>query len=84
MLARAGCGNVEALNVDFLTTDFGDEKYAHVTHMYVCRVYVCQLPHSLDETSLLDPSCSGSGIINRLDHLVESGVFYRRFLGSGR
>lgn len=32
-------------------------------------------PHSLVGTSLLDPSCSGSGIINRLDHLVESGVF---------
>jgi 16S rRNA C967 or C1407 C5-methylase (RsmB/RsmF family) len=24
--------------------------------------------------SLLDPSCSGSGIVNRLDHLLETGV----------
>jgi putative methyltransferase len=33
------------------------------------------LTHLLVGISLLDPSCSGSGIINRLDHLVESGVF---------
>ena len=26
-------------------------------------------------TSLLDPSCSGSGIVNRLDHLTEHGMF---------
>lgn len=25
-------------------------------------------------TSLLDPSCSGSGIVNRLDHLTEQGA----------
>ena len=25
-------------------------------------------------TSLLDPSCSGSGIVNRLDHLTEQGM----------
>ena len=25
-------------------------------------------------TSLLDPSCSGSGIVNRLDHLTEYGM----------
>ncbi|KAI9512987.1 S-adenosyl-L-methionine-dependent methyltransferase [Russula earlei] len=54
MLARAGCGNVEALNLDFLSTNPNDEKYARVTHI------------------LLDPSCSGSGIVNRMDHLVES------------
>src|SRR5215471_10182279 len=24
--------------------------------------------------SLLDPSCSGSGIVNRLDHLLETGT----------
>ena len=34
-----------------------------------------------DEVSLLDPSCSGSGIINRLDHLVESGAFSDTSLG---
>ena len=25
-------------------------------------------------TSLLDPSCSGSGIVNRLDYLTEHGM----------
>ncbi len=76
MLTRAGCSNVEALNVDFLTTDVSDEKYAHVTHMYALPCsYVPVVSHSFDENSLLDPSCSGSGIINRLDHLVESGSF---------
>jgi 16S rRNA C967 or C1407 C5-methylase (RsmB/RsmF family) len=33
--------------------------------------------HPFDENSLLDPSCSGSGIINRLDHLMETGTFCR-------
>ena len=28
----------------------------------------------LERPSLLDPSCSGSGIVNRLDHLLESGT----------
>ncbi len=80
MLARAGCSNVEALNEDFLTADFGDEKYAHVTHMYVLPCsYVPVVSHSFDDNSLLDPSCSGSGIINRLDHLVESGTFSDTF-----
>ena len=80
MLARAGCSNVEALNVDFLTTDVSDEKYAHVTHMYVRSVHTLPVvSHPFDENSLLDPSCSGSGIINRLDHLVESGTFCRLY-----
>jgi putative methyltransferase len=78
MLARAGCSNVEALNVDFLTTNFNDEKYARVTHMYVCFYSYSGVPsvwnRSSDEIRLLDPSCSGSGIVNRLDHLVESGA----------
>jgi putative methyltransferase len=30
--------------------------------------------HSLSYASLLDPSCSGSGIVNRLDHLLENGT----------
>lgn len=29
--------------------------------------------------SLLDPSCSGSGIVNRLDYLLESGSFRELF-----
>lgn len=28
--------------------------------------------------SLLDPSCSGSGIVNRLDYLVENGMSFRQ------
>jgi hypothetical protein len=58
MLARAGCGNVEALNVDFLTTDVNDEKYAHVTHMYVRSAYTCQLcvSHSAKIVSLIRPA----------------------------
>ncbi|KAJ7106472.1 S-adenosyl-L-methionine-dependent methyltransferase [Mycena crocata] len=28
---------------------------------------------------LLDPSCSGSGIVNRLDHLLEAGLIIDRF-----
>jgi 16S rRNA C967 or C1407 C5-methylase (RsmB/RsmF family) len=37
--------------------------------------------HLFDENSLLDPSCSGSGIINRLDYLVESGTYFADFYG---
>ena len=28
----------------------------------------------LNTDRLLDPSCSGSGIVNRLDHLLEAGA----------
>ncbi|KAK0495411.1 S-adenosyl-L-methionine-dependent methyltransferase [Armillaria luteobubalina] len=63
MLSKAGCQNVETLNLDFLTVDPQDEAYCKVTHM---SGEVCQL------NSLLDPSCSGSGIVNRLDHLLET------------
>ena len=45
----------------------------------IAALPTCKLlfPHALtvsDETSLLDPSCSGSGIVNRLDRLLESGT----------
>ena len=84
MLARAGCSNVEALNLDFLTTNPNDEKYGRVTHMYVlfpffsligsCPLFFGSFIYLTRDIRLLDPSCSGSGIVNRLDHLVESGA----------
>ena len=40
--------------------------------MYVLRVYPPFLIY-LSLVSLLDPSCSGSGIVNRMDYLVETG-----------
>lgn len=64
---------MEPLNLDFLTVNPSDPKYERVTHMSVI------IPHTfiLIPTfmySLLDPSCSGSGIVNRLDHLLEAGM----------
>lgn len=41
--------------------------------LHTCQLLLCLMVHSLTLCSLLDPSCSGSGIINRLDHLLESG-----------
>lgn len=37
-------------------------------------VWCASLPPGTMGISLLDPSCSGSGIINRLDHLTEQGM----------
>jgi hypothetical protein len=36
--------------------------------------FVTQVSHSYGSPRLLDPSCSGSGIVNRLDHLLEAGT----------
>ena len=33
-----------------------------------------------DRPRLLDPSCSGSGIVNRLDHLLETGALLDTFI----
>ncbi|KAH9812802.1 S-adenosyl-L-methionine-dependent methyltransferase [Melampsora americana] len=54
MVAKAGCRNVECIRGDFLSVKTNDSRFHNVTHI------------------LLDPSCcmSGSGISNRLDHLV--------------
>lgn len=71
MLTKASCKNAEAINIDFLNVDPSDPQYANVTHMSV--IAVLNGPVRLPCCSLLDPSCSGSGIINRLDHLLESG-----------
>ncbi|KAL0577649.1 hypothetical protein V5O48_004338 [Marasmius crinis-equi] len=57
MLSKARCKNVKAMNTDFLTTDPLDPELSKVTH--------------IEARSLLDPSCSGSGIVNRLDYLLE-------------
>jgi len=38
----------------------------------VCADYGVELTELMH--SLLDPSCSGSGIVNRLDHLLETGA----------
>ena len=81
MLKKARCTNVSPVNADFLTTSPDDTQYKYVTHMYVrcfCTYYnLIQRSHSL-----LDPSCSGSGIVNRLDHLLESGATPPFFLAA--
>ena len=48
--------------------------------LHTCKFSIMSLMFFLnrssdeDEGRLLDPSCSGSGIVNRLDHLVEPGA----------
>lgn len=74
MLSKANCKNVEPLNLDFLTVDPLDSKFAKVTHMYVPSSSL--IPWLTQLASLLDPSCSGSGIVNRLDHLLETGLLH--------
>lgn len=77
MLDKAGCRNTEALNIDFLTTNPEDIQFAEVTHMYAVLYHIPYLDCDTDmkaSFSLLDPSCSGSGIVNRLDYLLEPGM----------
>lgn len=73
MLSRASCKNTEAINIDFLNIDPSDARYADVTHMSVIAILDGSFAYLGSRASLLDPSCSGSGIVNRLDHLLESG-----------
>jgi len=76
MLSKANCRNVEAINVDFLTVEPSDPKYSAATHMYVHGKRAATILWKLFifwAYSLLDPSCSGSGIVNRLDHLLVIG-----------
>jgi hypothetical protein len=54
------------------------------TCMFALLLRASCVSFPFDEVSLLDPSCSGSGIINRLDHLVESGAFADTSLGPSR
>ena len=86
MLSKARCKNVEAVNVDFLTVDPVNSEYSRATHMYVYRIFFFFFSHASSpyacHYSLLDPSCSGSGIVNRLDHLLESGQFRELLLYS--
>jgi hypothetical protein len=49
------------------------------TCMFVLFIRASHVSPICTKNSLLDPSCSGSGIINRLDHLVESGTFCRPY-----
>lgn len=75
MLEKARCKNVQATCGDFLETDHADPRFAEATHMYeilILRSLVPCTPPNV-RNSLLDPSCSGSGIVNRLDHLGEAG-----------
>ncbi|KAG5651744.1 hypothetical protein H0H81_007597 [Sphagnurus paluster] len=74
MLSRAGCKNVEPVNVDFLTVDPLDPKYSRVTHMLVIHHIPARKLKFIGAFSLLDPSCSGSGIVNRLDYLLETEI----------
>ena len=73
MLDRAKCSNVEPMNADFLAVDPSDPKYALVSHMWAGSFIYGLLNLIHDASSLLDPSCSGSGIVNRLDHLLDIG-----------
>ena len=74
----ARCPNVEALNEDFLSIDPMDERFASVSHMYAFIFLSQQHGHFflMCACSLLDPSCSGSGIVNRLDYLLGSGQLF--------
>lgn len=81
MLGKARCQNVQPVNADFLTVDPRDAQYAPTTHMFVrtSPAHPSKTEPNCSLNSLLDPSCSGSGIVNRLDYL-ESGTC--RFTGS--
>ncbi|EJD49049.1 S-adenosyl-L-methionine-dependent methyltransferase [Auricularia subglabra TFB-10046 SS5] len=57
MLSRAGASNVRPRNVDFLSIDPNKKENTE----YARATHI-----------LLDPSCSGSGIVNRLDYLLSS------------
>jgi putative methyltransferase len=72
MLSKARCTNVTPINADFLMTDPSDPQFSSVTHMCVNEPFFLQLWEPKTYAArprLLDPSCSGSGIVNRLDHL---------------
>lgn len=73
MLDKARCSNVEPMNADFLAVDPTDPKFALVSHMWAGSLIHELLILIHDASSLLDPSCSGSGIVNRLDHLLDIG-----------
>lgn len=72
MLSKAGCTNVTPINADFLMMDPSEPQFSSVTHMCV-RSLLFNSPTADNlytaRPRLLDPSCSGSGIVNRLDHL---------------
>ena len=57
-------------NTHVRVSDFFFFFFNHASSPYACHY------------SLLDPSCSGSGIVNRLDHLLESGQFRELLLCS--
>ena len=61
------------MNADFLAVDPTDPKFALVSHMWAGSLIHGLLILIHDASSLLDPSCSGSGIVNRLDHLLDIG-----------
>ena len=46
----------------------------NIAALPTCRLVLPRLLAISNGTSLLDPSCSGSGIVNRLDRLLESGT----------
>ena len=82
MLAKAECGNIKARRADFLESDPDDADFGKVTRMYV-KLFgprLCQgnlqvsARAGAEGSRLLDPSCSGSGIVNRLDYLLENGI----------
>lgn len=67
--------DITPIHGSFLEVDPNDPKYAEVRQGAVIHAGF-DTPFSRPakvEYLLLDPSCSGSGIISRLDHLVDDG-----------
>jgi putative methyltransferase len=62
------------MNVDFLSLNPEDPKFKNVSHsepIFISRSHSSLLTFTHHFSSVLvDPSCSGSGIPSRLDHLV--------------
>lgn len=74
---------MKALNMNFLHTDPNNDEFKNVCR-FLClfSLHPTQLKHKLKllfflmfvqvEYILVDPSCSGSGIVNRLDYLIDA------------
>jgi putative methyltransferase len=67
--------DITPIHGSFLEVDPNDHKYAEVRQGAVVHAgfHTPFTPPAKVEYLLLDPSCSGSGIISRLDHLVDDG-----------
>lgn len=83
MLKKGQCRNVKPVQGDFLDIDPAGKEWKDVTRLSVKHRF--QSLRCFEQTGgcltvslmyrLLDPSCSGSGIVNRLDYLVDNGQY---------